>query len=58
MRRQKPINEDFNKQQTETKDIIKRERDELKMTTQNIKEELNKVMENLGKKRIKQKSLK
>jgi hypothetical protein len=32
------------------KDTIKREINELKMTTQNIKEELNKDMENLKKK--------
>jgi hypothetical protein len=49
---QKQINElreDFNKHQGETKDTIKREIDELKMTTQNIEEELNKDIENLIK---------
>jgi chromosome segregation ATPase len=50
---QKQINElteDFNKHQSETKNTIKRGIYELKMTTQNIKEKLNKVMENLRKK--------
>jgi hypothetical protein len=41
---------DFNKHQSETKDTIKREKYELKMTTQNIKEDLNKDMENARKK--------
>jgi hypothetical protein len=53
MRRHKQIKElrgDFNKQQSETKDTIKREIYELKLTKQNIKEELNKDMENLRKK--------
>jgi hypothetical protein len=45
----KKLREDFNKYQSETKDTIKREIYELKMTTQNIKEELNKDMENLRK---------
>jgi molecular chaperone DnaK (HSP70) len=44
------LREDFNKHQSETKDIIKREIYEIKKTTQNIKEELNKDMENLRKK--------
>jgi hypothetical protein len=43
------LREDFNKHQSETKDTIKRETHELKMTTQNIKEELNKDMQNLRK---------
>jgi hypothetical protein len=45
---QKQINDlrqDFNKHQSETKDTIKREKYELKMTTQNIKQEWNKDME-------------
>jgi hypothetical protein len=42
--------EDFNKHQSETKDTIKGEIRELKLATQNIKEELNKDMENLRKK--------
>jgi aspartate ammonia-lyase len=46
------LKEDFNKHQSETKDTIK---GELKMATQNVKEELSKDMENL-RKRIKQKS--
>jgi hypothetical protein len=49
---QKQVNElweDFNKHQSETKDTIKKKY-ELKMTTQNIKEDLNKDMENLRKK--------
>jgi hypothetical protein len=45
----KEFREDFNKHQSETKNTIKREIYELKMTTQNIKEELNKDMENLRK---------
>jgi hypothetical protein len=44
----KELTEDFNKHQSQTKDTI--EIYELKMTTQNIKEELNKNMENLRKK--------
>jgi hypothetical protein len=44
------LREDFNKHQSETKDTMKREIYDLKMTTQNIKEELNKDMENLRKK--------
>jgi hypothetical protein len=40
----------MNKHQGEIKDIIKRETCELKMTTQNMKEQLNKDMENLRKK--------
>jgi F0F1-type ATP synthase membrane subunit b/b' len=50
---QEQINEltgDFNKHWSETKDIIKQEISELKMTTQNIKEELNKDLENFRKK--------
>jgi chromosome segregation ATPase len=52
MKRQKKneLREDFNKHQSETKDTIKREIYKLKVTTQNIKEELNKGMENLRKK--------
>jgi hypothetical protein len=46
----KKLREEFNKHQSETKDPIKREIDELKLTTQNIKEELDKDMENLRKK--------
>jgi uncharacterized membrane-anchored protein YhcB (DUF1043 family) len=44
------LREDFNKHQSETKDIIKREIYEIKKTTQNIKEESNKDMKNLRKK--------
>jgi hypothetical protein len=44
------LRQDFNKHQNETKDTIKREIHELKMITQNIKEELNKDMENFRKK--------
>jgi hypothetical protein len=40
----------MNKHQSEIKDNIKKEIYELKMITQNIKEELNKDMENLRKK--------
>jgi inorganic triphosphatase YgiF len=50
---QKQINElreDFNKHQSETKVTIKREIYELKITTQNIKEEL-KNLDNLRKKK-------
>jgi hypothetical protein len=50
---QKQINElrdDYNKHQSETKDRIKKQIYELKMTTQNVKQELNKDMENLRKK--------
>jgi hypothetical protein len=46
----KELREDFNKHQSETKDTIKKGIYKLKMTTQNIKEELNKSMENLRKK--------
>jgi hypothetical protein len=42
----KELREDFNKHQSETKDMIKKEIYELKMITQNIKEELNKDTEN------------
>jgi chromosome segregation ATPase len=42
----KELREDFNKHQSETKDTIKREIYELKMTAQNTKDELDKVMEN------------
>jgi hypothetical protein len=38
------LREDFNKHQSETWDTIKKEIYDLKMTTQNIKEELNKEM--------------
>jgi hypothetical protein len=41
----KELREDFNKYQSETKDTMKRKIYELKMTTQNIKEELNRDME-------------
>jgi hypothetical protein len=44
------LRQDFNKHQSETKDTIKRGIYELKMTTQNIEEELNKEMDNLRKK--------
>jgi hypothetical protein len=50
---QKQINElreDFNKYQSETKDTIKRDICELKMTTQSTKEDLKKDMENLREK--------
>jgi chromosome segregation ATPase len=50
---QKQINElrkDFNKHQIETKDTLKKEIYELKMTTKNMKEELNEDMENLRRK--------
>jgi gas vesicle protein len=43
--------EDLNKYQSEIKDTLKREIHELKKTTQIIKEELNKDMENLGRKK-------
>jgi type I site-specific restriction endonuclease len=46
----KELREDFNKHQHETKDTVKREIYELKMRIQNIKEELNKDMENLREK--------
>jgi ferritin-like metal-binding protein YciE len=45
----KELRKDINKHQSETKDTIKRETHELKLTTQNIKEELTKDMENLRK---------
>jgi gas vesicle protein len=44
------LREDLNNHQSETKDTIKREIRELKRTTQIIKEELNKDMENLRRK--------
>jgi chromosome segregation ATPase len=44
------LREDFNKHQSETKDTIRRDIYELKLTTHNIKEELSKEMENLRKK--------
>jgi hypothetical protein len=47
----KELREDFNKQQSETKGTIKTEKRELKRTTQIIKEELNKDMENLRRKK-------
>jgi hypothetical protein len=50
----KELREDFNKHQSETKDIIKRQIHELKKTTQIINKELNKDFENHRKKRIKQ----
>jgi hypothetical protein len=43
------LKEDFNKHQSETQDTIKKEIYELKMTTQNIKEEIKKDLENLRK---------
>jgi hypothetical protein len=46
----KELRDDFNKHHSETKDTIKREIYELKLTTQNIKVLLNKDMENLRKK--------
>jgi SET domain-containing protein len=46
----KELREDFYKHQSETKDTVKREIHELKKTTQIIKEELNKDMENLRQK--------
>jgi hypothetical protein len=46
----KELREDLNKHQSETKDTIKREIHELKMTTQIIKEELITDLENLRKK--------
>jgi hypothetical protein len=52
MRRQKQVNElreNYNRHQSETKNSIKREIDELKKTTQNIKEELNKIWKNQTK---------
>jgi hypothetical protein len=42
--------EDINKHQSETQDTIKIERYELKITTQNTKQELNKDMKHLRKK--------
>jgi peptidoglycan hydrolase CwlO-like protein len=44
------LREDFNKYQSETKDTIKRDICELKMTTQSTKEDLKKDMENLREK--------
>jgi hypothetical protein len=45
------LREDFNKLQKETKKTIKRsERDVIKKTTQDMKEEFNKDMESLRKK--------
>jgi hypothetical protein len=41
---------DFNKHQSVTKDSVKRKIYELKVTKQNIKEELNKDMENVRNK--------
>jgi hypothetical protein len=46
----KELSKDLNKHQSEIKDTIKREIHELKITTQIIKEELNKDMENLRRK--------
>jgi hypothetical protein len=43
----KELREDFNEHQSETKDTIKRKIHELKRTTQIIKEDMNKDMENL-----------
>jgi hypothetical protein len=51
------LREDFDKHQCETKDTVKREIYKLKMTTQNIKEELNKDRKT-SEKRIRQKSWK
>jgi hypothetical protein len=39
----KKLREEFNKHQSKTKVTIKRDRDELKMTTQNIKEAFSEV---------------
>jgi predicted nuclease with TOPRIM domain len=46
------LREDFNKHQSETKETIKNKKEicEIKKTTQNMKEELNKDLENLRKK--------
>jgi hypothetical protein len=44
------LREDFNKHQSEAKDNVEREIYELKMTTQNMKEELTKGMEKSQKK--------
>jgi hypothetical protein len=49
-KQRKELREDYNKHQSETKDTIKREVHELKRTTQIIKEELNKDMENITRK--------
>jgi hypothetical protein len=52
-KKQKQINElreDFNKHQSATKDTIFKKIYELKKTTQNINEDLNKDMENFRKK--------
>jgi hypothetical protein len=46
----KGLREDFNKHESETKDPMKREINELKRTMQIIKEELNKDMESLRRK--------
>jgi chromosome segregation ATPase len=46
----KELREDFNKHQSETKYTTKKEIHELKRTTQIIKEELNKDLENLRRK--------
>jgi hypothetical protein len=50
------LREYFNKQQSETEETTKREIYVLKMTTQNIKKQLNKDMENLRKKESNRKS--
>jgi hypothetical protein len=44
------LREDFNKHQSEMKDTIKRDIYEIKKTIHNIKEEVNKHMENPRKK--------
>jgi hypothetical protein len=57
MTRHRQINEfreDINKHQSETKDTMRREMYELKMTTQNIKDELNKDRENFSRKNQKE----
>jgi hypothetical protein len=46
----KKLIKDLNKHQSETKDTVKREMHESKMTIQIIKEDLNKDLENLRKK--------
>jgi hypothetical protein len=47
------LSEDFNKHQSETKETFKKEIYELRITTQNIKVEMNKDMETSGKNQTK-----
>jgi polyhydroxyalkanoate synthesis regulator phasin len=54
----KDLTEDFNKNQSETKDTVKRQIYELKMTIQNIKEKLTKIWKTSEDLSFKQKSRK